>query len=387
MVAEGGTALRVCTVSDGVESVLRIASYLSTLDKVVERTDLQLLHARDHLLTATGRFDLLVIAPGRDKGAAPLAAQAALEAGLAKSDRQVVLLDSPGARRLKGGPATETLRGEMFVPEAEPGRGRLLRLFRRSALPEVATPPAVPPPRRIAVHGMAGGAGASIFAATLGVEMARGGTLCLLDLDLQFGSVATYLDLPAEPKILNAYRDLRSLDPDAFAACLHRRGGLAVFSAPPEVLPLDALGPVRVQRLLDLAAQAADNVLVHLPLAATDWTETVYAGCNRIYALCLPDVRSAGNARRMRALMQASGLSDAKVHYVLNRVPARPTAAWRAERESFEKSLGRPFAALLPEGGEAVRKACNAGMPLAAADPKSPLLAAIRALARTDVEV
>lgn len=52
-----------------------------------------------------------------------------------------------------------------------------------------------------AVHGIAGGCGSTTFATNLAWELANISTdqpldVCLIDLDLQFGTVATYLDLP-----------------------------------------------------------------------------------------------------------------------------------------------------------------------------------------------
>ncbi|NNK79281.1 MAG: pilus assembly protein CpaE, partial [Litoreibacter sp.] len=51
------------------------------------------------------------------------------------------------------------------------------------------------------VHGFAGGSGSTTFAVNLAWELANiekkgTHTVCLLDLDFQFGSVSTYLDLP-----------------------------------------------------------------------------------------------------------------------------------------------------------------------------------------------
>lgn len=379
MAASGDKPLRVCTVSDGVESVLRIAEYLATLDQKVERVDLQLAQARDRLQSHGSDFDLIVMAPAGGDGVTPLAAQAVLDVAVGKSARQVVLLE--GSVLLNGGPATEMRRAGVVIaqaPIAKEKRG--WRLFRRKppAAPAVVSVPAV---KMVGVHGMSGGAGATLLAVNLAVELARESRTCLIDLDVQFGAVGSYLDLPPEPKILNAYRDLSALDADAFASCLQWQDKLSVFSIPPEILPLDALSAANVELLLHRARQLAEIVVVNLPLATTDWTETVYVECDRIYAVSLPDVRSAANARRMLALMRAAQLSDGKVHHVLNRVPPRPARTWTEERESFEKGLGRPFALQLPDGGAEVVAACNAGKPLATAVPKSPLLAAIRDLA------
>ena len=61
----------------------------------------------------------------------------------------------------------------------------------------------------IAVHGMAGGTGATTLAVNLaweltGVEKDNAPRVCLLDLDFQFGTTSTYLDLPRRETVLEA---------------------------------------------------------------------------------------------------------------------------------------------------------------------------------------
>ena len=63
------------------------------------------------------------------------------------------------------------------------------------------------------VHGMAGGVGATTFAANLAWELATitktdAPRVCLIDLDFQFGSVATYLDLPRKEAVFEVLSDI-----------------------------------------------------------------------------------------------------------------------------------------------------------------------------------
>ncbi len=89
------------------------------------------------------------------------------------------------------------------------------------------------------VHGLAGGVGATTFAVNLAWELATiaktdAPRVCLIDLDLQFGSVATYLDLPRKEAVFEMLSDTAGVDSDAFlsvdadlqrqAARLHRAG-------------------------------------------------------------------------------------------------------------------------------------------------------------------
>ena len=62
------------------------------------------------------------------------------------------------------------------------------------------------------VHGLAGGTGATTLAVNLAWELANADkknapSVCLLDFDLQFGSVATFLDLPRREAVYEMMSD------------------------------------------------------------------------------------------------------------------------------------------------------------------------------------
>lgn len=77
------------------------------------------------------------------------------------------------------------------------------------------------------VHGMAGGSGASTFAANLAWELATSSKtdaprVCLLDLDFQYGSVATYLDLPRRETVYEFLSDIANADSDSMLSQIGR---------------------------------------------------------------------------------------------------------------------------------------------------------------------
>ena len=73
----------------------------------------------------------------------------------------------------------------------------------------------------IPVHGMAGGTGATTIAVNLAWELANisktdNPRVCLIDLDLQFGTTSTYLDLPRRESVMELLSDPESMDGEAF---------------------------------------------------------------------------------------------------------------------------------------------------------------------------
>ena len=66
--------------------------------------------------------------------------------------------------------------------------------------------------------------------------------MCLIDLDLQFGSVSTYLDLPRRDIVLELLTETDTMDSESFGQALQKFGDtLNVFTSPPEMVPLDLI--------------------------------------------------------------------------------------------------------------------------------------------------
>jgi Flp pilus assembly protein, ATPase CpaE len=132
----------------------------------------------------------------------------------------------------------------------------------------------------IAVHGLAGGCGATTMAVNLAHELtvaggkARQPRVCLIDLGLQFGSVSTYLDLERRDPVLELITDIETMDGDGFDQALETLdSGLRVFTAPPDILPLDLLTPDAVRKILDMAREHFDFVIVDMPGTLVQWSE------------------------------------------------------------------------------------------------------------------
>jgi pilus assembly protein CpaE len=103
-------------------------------------------------------------------------------------------------------------------------------------------------------------------------------SVCLIDLDLQFGSVSTYLDLPRREAIYELLSNTAVMDRDAFLqALLPFNDRLQVLTAPPNMLPLDLIGPDDINRIIDMARANFDYVVIDMPTSIVQWTETVLA--------------------------------------------------------------------------------------------------------------
>ena len=420
--AEG--TYRIATVSDGLDAVMLLAPLVAGLREVEARTDLQFAEARETLnAMAPGSVDLLLVAPrpgnlasdmlktiiaaGEDIGATVLLILAegspvpqglpphircltgppftrgtlpdleAAATGIAPRQGEVMPLRARGLRRLTGRLRRRPKDADVLA-EAESDKG--------------AMEAPVAPLDAIALQGATGGVGATTVAVGLAVGLARhfaneGGarSVCLVDLDLQFGSVSSYLGLPPNKRISDVYRNVSRIDTEAFRACVQTaEPGLQVFAAPPDLIPMDALDPESFDTLLGFALAEATCVIIDMPTVVTDWSEQVYRSVDRTYFVHSLEIRASLSAQKRARMMNALSLpAKAQVH-LLNRVPSqkdRRAPEWRLRLESYESGIDAGFARLLPEGGDVVRTANDLGRVLQEFAPRNALTRALDDLA------
>lgn len=240
----------------------------------------------------------------------------------------------------------------------------------------------------IPVQGLAGGTGASTFAVNLAWELANadetdeGLRVCILDLDLQFGSVGTYLDLPRRETVFELLQDTSSMDSDSFMqAMLTFEEKLHVLTAPSELIPHDMISQEDVQKIIDVARTNFDYVIIDMPQAVVMWTETVLNAAHIFFAMTELDMRSAQNTLRVIRALKSEDLPFQKLRYVLNRAPGFTDLNGKSRVKRMAESLDIKIEVLMPDGGKQVVQSSDHGLPLTEVAPKNPLRKEIQKLA------
>jgi pilus assembly protein CpaE len=297
------------------------------------------------------------------------------------------------------------LGADDFVPYPLP-EGALheaIDRLRKPAPPPPAVPPADTEPVQhpafkakgdrdgvlLPVHGMAGGVGATTFATNLAWELATvakqdAPRVCLIDLDLQFGAVSTGLDLPRRDAIFEILSDTASADSEAFLrSLLTFNDRLHVFTAPPDMLPLEMVSAEDIGRILDMALANFDYVVVDMPTTIVSWTETVLTRAHVYFSLMELDLRSAQNVLRLTRALKAEGLPHDKMRFVLNRAPRFTDLSAKSRVKRMAESLDIDIEVQLPDGGNQVTQANDHGLPLSESAAKNPLRKEIQKLAKS----
>jgi pilus assembly protein CpaE len=245
----------------------------------------------------------------------------------------------------------------------------------------------------IPVHGIAGGTGATVLAVNLAWELASidkkdPPKVCLLDLDFQFGSASTYLDLPRREAVLEMLTDTASLDSESFMQALLLHGEkLHVLTSPMDMIPLDMITPEDITRIMTLATSHFDYVIVDMPTTMVEWTQVLLEMAHVYIAVIELDMRSAQNTLRLKRALQSEDLPFAKIRFALNRAPGFTDMNGKSRVKRLAESLGIGIDILLPDGGKPVMQSADHGTPMAISAPKNPLRREIAKLAKSIHEV
>ncbi len=243
------------------------------------------------------------------------------------------------------------------------------------------------------IYGSSGGVGATTFSTNLAWEIQeilrdKNKTVCIMDFDFQFGSVATYLDVAKNEAAFEMISDVNNADKESFKQVVSMyKNKLAVLPSPQDAVPLEFIGPDDVKGLIDLARACYDVVIIDVPRTLVSWSEIILNECELFLCLVNLDMRSAQNVQRFMRALKAEDLPFEKVQFILNRAPKMTDLSGKSRLKSMTESLGIELRWQLSDGGKQVPSAGDHGAPLAEVSPKNPLRKDIAKIAETFVEL
>jgi pilus assembly protein CpaE len=202
----------------------------------------------------------------------------------------------------------------------------------------------------------------------------------LVDLDIQFGTVASFLDM--EPSELLYRLAIDGEDPDAVLiqqSLSELESGLAVLSAPSRMAPLEALSKGQISTLLSLLQENYDYVVVSLPRSLVAWVSQVLECSDKLLVVTDSSVPSIRQTRRLIDVYSEDHL-NLPIEIVVGH-EAKPMFL-AAHHKEAAKVLEKVFQHWIPYDPVAAREAVDRGQPLSLAAPKSRLAKSINQLGK-----
>jgi pilus assembly protein CpaE len=226
----------------------------------------------------------------------------------------------------------------------------------------------------IAVYSPQGGAGVTTIAVSLASGLMKEGIKVLLvDADLQFADIASFLNIQAQTTIVELAQDVDDLDVDLFEnIVVTHESGLKVLVGPgrPELADEVKANPATVGMILEKVRINYDFVVVDTATALDETLLGIFDQATRIALVVQPTLISVKNVRFVLELFDQLGYNPEKATLVLNRVwDERKGKSATIAPERIENFLKRPVIGKIPSVDERILlSAINRGVPIIAAD-------------------
>ena len=215
-----------------------------------------------------------------------------------------------------------------------------------------------------------GGCGKTFYATNMGAFLQRqtGRTVCIVDIDLQFGEVSTAMRLKPKFTIYDALQRDEDEDADLQAhideyLVVHETG-VSVLAAPKDPAEADRITPPDVTRIIEALRNRFDYVIVDTPaqlsevvLAAFDLSELLFL----MATLDLPSVRNMGV---FLSTLEKLKIPSENIRLILNKAESDVGI----DVAQIEKLFPTGFSSVLPYAKE-VSRSINLGMPVIVSAP------------------
>jgi pilus assembly protein CpaE len=235
-----------------------------------------------------------------------------------------------------------------------------------------------------AVTGAVGGSGATTIAIEIATALcgrqAKEKSVCLIDLNLADGVAAAYLGATPAMKLADFGASVERIDASvlqAFVTPVTKQ--LDLLAAQRDPTAFDAISREAVLKVLDVACETYDWVVLDMPRHRRGWTLEVLSGSDEVLVVSELTVPALIAARSLSDEIETGVGSGLKPRIVLNRLASRMFGPAPSMAEA-EKALQRKAEAGVSSDWEAAAASANLGGPIATHRPKSKIVKDIHTL-------
>ncbi len=225
--------------------------------------------------------------------------------------------------------------------------------------------------RMVAVYSPKGGVGTTTVATNIAIAAVanRSDRVVLVDFALQFGGVATLLNLDPKQTIADVIRDETPLvEPELLRTyALRHDSGLHVLAAPAAPESTAIITKAHVTQVLSTLLDAYDMVVIDAGSTLDERVLTIFEAAEAVLLTVTPEIGALKSMHALLDYLSEAGTIGPKSSFVLNNLFAREILKLR-EVETF---LGATIAIELPYDPFLYLKAVNEGVPIVTGAPRS----------------
>jgi pilus assembly protein CpaE len=228
------------------------------------------------------------------------------------------------------------------------------------------------PRRVVVVHSPKGGVGTSTVAVNIAMAAAqlKPDRVVIVDLDLQFGQVATHLNVQPRQTLTDVIRDEAAQREAELLRTYATRhdSGLHVLSAPAGPEQAALVTADHVDRILTTLLETYDQVVIDTGSWLDERTMKAFEHAETVIFVVNPEIAALKAVTALVEYLNEAGTVASKTTFVLNNTFGREILKLR----DVEQALGTRVGADLPYDAFLYLKAVNEGVPIVQGAPRSP---------------
>lgn len=218
--------------------------------------------------------------------------------------------------------------------------------------------------RVVVVYSPKGGVGTTTIAVNVAIAAAqqRRDRVVLVDMHLQFGGVATHLNLDPKQTIIDAVRDDAALrEPELLRTYAMRHdSGLHVLAAPTTPEAAEQITPDHVVHIIGTLLDGYESVVIDAGSMLDERVLSAFEVAETIILPVYPEIAALKAVHGLLDYLNEAGSFGAKATFVLNNMFARAILKPR----DIEAALGTRISMDLPYDPFLYLKAINEGVPV-----------------------
>ena len=227
------------------------------------------------------------------------------------------------------------------------------------------------------VIGSVGGCGATTIAVELATTLAvrnKGKRVALVDLNLVDGAASAYLGATANMQLVTASATPERIDAALLEAfCMRLGDGLDLLACPRDAKAFSKVTQAAVCRVLEVACQVYDWIVIDLPRHQQPWTLDVLAGSDEVLVVSELTVPALLSARALASEIEEEIPTGPAPRIILNRLASRVFGPAPSLAEA-EKALQRKADGGITSDWEAAAASANLGGAITHHRPRSKIV-------------
>lgn len=214
----------------------------------------------------------------------------------------------------------------------------------------------------ITVFSTKGGVGKTTIASNIAAAIARETKkrVAIVDLDLQFGNMGVFLNVPIKNTIMDLVKETSDFDSKLIEEYMvSHYSGVKVLLAPTKPEYAEFITSVHIEKIIKSLKESYHYIIIDTPTNLNEVTLTALDLADKILFIAGLDLPTIKNSKDGIGIMESLHYSKEKLNIVVNKA----TEQFGIKNKDFEDTVKYPIWASIPEDSQTVITSINKGFP------------------------